>query len=241
MGQLFRTIAACLWVAASVAAAPNDVRIEGGEFSFGLLPPNGTVVHRVWIHPGDQDTVRLVDVKTGCGCLTTPWTETQIHPGDSLMILFYWQVRGLVGQRSVSAYLYLQPEVFPIEVRLQGKVVTAADTGASVVWMPSIVTLKENPDRKMDASFQITNRTSEELAVKLVETEPEIQVTPPLSVNAGQTAIGQVSYAGDGQAAPFETSFTVDLTGNQGAVFRVTIPIVYGNFSFRPVFTTREK
>jgi len=241
MGRLLRTVSLCIWVAASVTAASNSARVDGVEFDFGYLPPNGTAVHRVWIHPGEQDTLRLVNVKTACGCLTTPWTETQILPGDSLPLLFYWQTRGLTGQRSVSAYLYLEPGVFPIEIRLLGKVVTPSDTGASVVCTPSTVMLKENPGQKMNATFQLSNRTTEDLAVKLVENGPDIQITLPATVSKGKSETGQIGYVGTGQPGLFESSLTVELTGNQGAVFRVTIPVVYGNFSFRPVFITREK
>jgi len=233
---------ALIWsvVAVATAGATDAPTVTGAEYDFGLVPPNATMSHQVWIRSG-SDTVRVADIKAGCGCLTTEWDTATIPPGDSLSVLFRWQTRGSSGQRQVSAYLYLDPEPLPTEVRLSGKVVTPGDSSASIQCMPVSIAFEQKAGRNQNRNFRLTNRTDGALAITLVESGSAIRIDVPTSAGPGQSVQGQVQIGSADSEAPFESSFTLELAGNQPPVYRVSVPVVYGDFSFRPMFTTSRK
>jgi hypothetical protein len=214
--------------------------LVGAEYDFGTVPPSATLCHQVCIRSG-SDTVRLVDIKAGCGCLTTEWDTASIPSGDSLMVLFHWQTRGSVGQRNVSAYVYLERQAFPIEVRLAGNVVTPSDSTASIWCMPATIAFERKNGHNQSKSFRLSNRSAGESAIRLVEAGAAVRVDLPATVGPGQSVQGQVLIGSADSYSDFESSFTLELTGNQTPAYRVSVPVVYGDFSFRPMFTTSRK
>lgn len=233
-----------LWFLLAVSqtlAASEHALLVGSEFDFGVVPQNATLAHQVWLHAGPDDTVRLVDVKTGCGCLTAPWEETRISPNDSLSLVLYWQTRGFEGFRTVSAYFFVEPEPYPLEVVLSGKIVTQHDPEASLILTPRRIDFRDQPGGKLDEEVTMTNESSEELTLTLAETGPGIEVEMPKKVGAGQSVELQVRRTVSDSSSVLETSFTVEAAGNPAAKQRVSVPVVHGDLSFRPVFTTTRK
>ncbi len=221
--------------------AEDKFRINGGEFDFGQVTTNVTVTHQIWVHAVGTDTLRINSVKSGCGCLVVPQIQDTIPPGDSLPLVFYWQTRGSAGARSQSAYLYFDSIPFPYEIVLKGNVVTPDKLQASVSWSPVNVKLSGSPEVELSGTFELTNRTAEKLSVSPVESGPGIVLVLPDSVEAGKTIVGRITIGKDNAAVLYEGSVTIDLSGNQGEIIRVSIPMQFGDFSFRPVFTTKEK
>ncbi len=231
-----------LCLAAVSYAAEPQAEISGADFDFGLVTQNQTYSHQVWLKAIDTDSVEIMSIKTGCGCLTAPLESVWAAPGDSLPIVFYWQTRNSVGKTATSAYLYTGVETRPIEVLLQATVVTDFDSAASISWAPLEVRLpgrtRGEPPNKM---VRLTNQTDEHLAVAVIETGRELNLQVPDSLAAGEAFTGFVALGEDTPEADFESSFTLELTGNLGRPIRVSIPVVFGDFSFRPEFTTTKE
>jgi hypothetical protein len=230
----------CLLLSSQVWPA-KEIRIDGDKFEFGLVPNNSTMVHRIWIHADGRDTLRLADVKTGCGCVTAPWSADTILPGDSLSLVFYWQTRGSVGPQSLSAYLFLEPHEFPLEINMSGNVVTPNDSQASVSWQPAIVQLSAEPDGDLSGRFTLKGSMLDSLKVRVVESGSQVVLNLPDTIEAGRSVVGQVVVEKGATAASYEGSITLELSGNQTETYRVSIPVQYGDFSFRPLFTTKQK
>ena len=230
-----------LLTASQAWAASEHARLVGSDFDFGVVPQNATLAHRVWLHAGPDDTLRLVDIKTGCGCLTAPWKETWIVPKDSLRLVFYWQTRGSDGLQTLPVYFFVKPEPYPLEAKLSGKVVTQPDTEASLHLKPWRVDFQDGSGGKMNEIVTLTNKSPDELTLTLAEVGPEIEVEMPEIVGAGGSVELHVRRADANAGSRFETSFTVEAAGNSGPKQRVSVPVVYGDFSFRPDFTTTRK
>jgi hypothetical protein len=223
------------------AWAEGPVEISGAEYDFGQVVTNSTLAHTIWIRAAGTDTLTLTDVKTGCGCVTSPWAVSTIRPGDSLALTFYWQTRGSVGDQELSAYLYLKPENFPQKIVLSGNVVTPDDLQASLDWRPSVLRLSGGQDGGLSVAFDLTNRTSETLTATVVESSPGLTVAAPDSIEPGKAAGGRIRLESGQTDSTFEGSVTLELTGNQSGGIRVSLPVQYGDFSFRPFFTTKQK
>ena len=230
--------------AAVSSQAQSGLGIHPPTFDFGWAPQNATLVCQVWVVAPAGDTISLGEIKTGCGCLVVIPEPAEIPPGDSLTLSCYWQTRGSVGTHNVSAYLYTTPDQRPVELTIEGKVVTEDDSIASIDWSPRRVEfgratgIRNNRTEKV---ITLTNVTDTELAVALVGQGPELGVALLETIPAGQTAQVQVAILGAHSGIDFESSFTLEFSGNASESFRVSIPVVSGDFSFRPDFTTTKK
>ena len=206
------------------ATAQNPLLIDGAKFDFGQVPQNATLHHQVWLRCSGSDTVTLGEIKTGCGCLVISPERRQIVPGDSLMLSCYWQR--------------------PVELTVGGNVVTEDDSTASLHWWPQRIEFRPthgSREKNIEQVITLTNRTQTALSVTLVGHGPELDLGLPESIPAAQTAHIQVAVAEAYPGGDFESSFTFELTGNQGESFRVSVPVVSGDFSFRPIFTTTRQ
>jgi hypothetical protein len=230
-----------LLIATQALAAPEHAGLVGSEFDFGTVSQNATLAHQVWLHAGPDDTLHLVDIKTGCGCLTAPWEETRIAPKDSLRLVFYWQTRGSDGPQVLPVYFFVEPEPYPLEAKLSGKVVTQPDTEASLHLKPWRVNFRDGSGGRMNEIVTLTNKSPDELTLTLAEVGPEIEVEMPEIVGAGGSVELRVKRTDTNAGSSFETSFTVEASGNSEPKQRVSVPVVYGDFSFRPDFTTTRK
>lgn len=246
MPHRFRHIIPALLAALAAISvqAQSGLRLNPTTVDFGWVPPNATLVSQVWAMGSTEDTVELGPIKTGCGCLLVKPTSTEILPGDSLLLSCYWQTRGLEGSRTVSAYLYSGPGGRPVELVIRGKVVTDNDSTASLDWRPRRLEFgRASGGRKNQAEqvITLTNRTQSALTMTLAGVGPELDVSLPESIVAGESARIGVAVSEIDPESDFETSFTLEFSGNAGESFRVSIPVVCGDFSFRPDFTTTKQ
>jgi hypothetical protein len=240
MTTLVQRVAGILALIGGTAVASEKAGLAGAEFDFGTVPQNATLVHETWLHAGPTDTLRLVDIKSGCGCLTAPWEPTGIAPGDSLRLVFYWQTRGFEGQRDLSAFVYAEPEPYPLELSLGGKVVTENEPQASLEVTPRRIDFGSGRENKTETMVSIRNSSAVDLATTLVAVGPGIKVEVPEKIEAGSSIGVKVTRTGD-TGSLLETSFTIEAAGNPEAKQRVSIPVKYGDFSFRPEFTTTRR
>ena len=221
--------------------AQSALEVSPAAFDFGWAPQNATLVCEVWVHSSDEDTITITDIKTACGCLVVQPEPAQVTPGDSLSLLFYWQTRGFIGPRTISAYLYTGPDQQPRELTIGGNVVTENDSTASIHWWPRRLEFRpanRTHEKDIDQMITLINRTQTAMTVSLVEHGPELDLALPESIPAGQTVRVHATVADDHPGGDFESSFTLEFSGNENEPFRVSIPVVGGDFSFRPDFTT---
>ena len=240
MTTLALRVTGLLMLIAGTTVASEKSGLTGSEFDFGNVPQNAALAHEVWLQAGPTDTLRLVDIKTGCGCLTSPWEAARIAPGDSLRLVFYWQTRGFEGQRDLSAFIYAEPEPYPLELRLTGKVVTETESQASLEVTPQRVDFGDGRENKTETMVTIRNSSTVDLAMTVVAVGPGIKMELPEKIGAGESIGVKVARTED-TGPLLETSFTIEATGNPEPKQRVSVPVTYGDFSFRPKFTTTRR
>jgi hypothetical protein len=157
------------------------------------------------------------------------------------LLVLYWQTRAFEGYRAVSAYFFVEPEPYPLEVVLSGKIVTQPDPEASLILTPWRIDFRDQSGSKLNEAVKMTNKSSEELTLTLAETGPGVEVEMPKRIGAGQSVELQVRRIDADSDSVLETSFTVEAAGNPASKQRVSVPVVHGDLSFRPVFTTTKK
>jgi len=55
---------------ASLRAEPQ-LTIPEAVFDFGYVPQNSTISHIYWLHSTGTDTLKITEVRPGCGCTAT--------------------------------------------------------------------------------------------------------------------------------------------------------------------------
>lgn len=219
--------------------AKNGPALSADNFDFGLVSPNESYRHVVWLKATGEDTVTVDDIKNCCGVKAQLPADRAIPPGDSLTVVTYWYTRGSLGPQSRSLYVYFRPGNAPLEVLFSGTSVTDLDSAASLDIAPQRIRWKSKAARSdRNSRIRIANNRDRTLAMRLVETSPGLGVEFLDSLAAGAATdvrlLPDESTLGD----TFESSLTLELTGNQTPPLRLSIPVRMGDFSFRPEFTT---
>lgn len=241
---LFRTLSLTMLIAGTISSASGaGIELVKAAFDFGFAPQNGTLVHEAWIKSTSQDTLLITEIKTGCGCLSPEVLERlPLLPGDSQLVVFYWQTRGSVGEVSRSAFIYTNSEQSPIELVLTANVVTDPPLEASLIWTPKRVAFDIDKKRKRSSiKINLANNLESDISLKLIENLPQLELELPEIIKAGTTETAKLSIADGYVGQEFESSITLQVSGNQTPPYRVTIPVASGDFSFRPFFTTKDK
>lgn len=225
--------------AVRVQAEPELV-IDSSEFDFGLVPDNSMLVLNTRLRSVGEDTLEIGDIKTGCSCLTTPLRKTRLAPGDSVGLTIYWRVGGADSRAQRTPYLFSNDESGPHRMLLQAEVVTTDNWPSPVTLDPLRVEFGELKSRR-DYRRVLTIRNGSEsgLSVTTVMADDKVfALELPDSIPAGGTITGIVILESEFEKEKFERSFTLEFAEDEDTVFRISIPVTRGDFSFRPTLTT---
>lgn len=231
-------------LAAMSAQAQSSLQLAPTSFDFGWVPQNATLVCQSWASGSGQDTVKIAAIKTGCGCLVVQPEPSSIAADDSLELVYHWQTKGFVGRKTVSAYHYVDSDQRPVEFIIKGNIVTDNDSTASIHWTPQRLEFSRadlSRENDVELVITLTNRTETALSVSLIAQGPELELGLPESIPANETATVLVAIAEAHSGIAFESSFTLEFSGNADEILRVSVPVVGGDFSFRPDFTTTKQ
>jgi len=239
--QVTRVLLFLVVVGATVTAhAQPALEIDRAEFDFGLVPDHGTLVHQTWLRSTGEDTLEIIDLKTGCGCITAPLDKRWLAPGDSVLLTLRWRILGIGGQSVRVPYLFCNDDTSPHRMLLQVEVTPADDPATTMSCRPQKIDF-EGTDRRKDYRkiFTIQNHTDSDQAVSLVSyADDAYSIELPDTVAAQSSATGIVILASEYADKEFEQSFTLEFLDSEETAFRVSVPVSRGDFSFRPTLTT---
>lgn len=240
--SLLAPLPALLSVVAVQAAGPTPT-VVGNDFDFGLIRPNSTYRHQVWLKAPESDSVRIQEIMTGCGCTSFLMSDSSAAPGDSVGIVILWQTRGSIGNRNESLLLKTDLELRPQEIKWRGQVVTESDSTASLSWEPWYVHFEASANKRSPEAKEVLLRSFSELELNpvVVEQGPEYELDSPGRLAPHGAAILTLGLKEAYIGVNFESSVTLLLNGNSPEAYRVSIPVAGGDYSYRPEFITKTK
>ncbi len=243
--NLSKAIAVCfvglLALAAGLQAAAK-IKIDGSEFDFGMVIPNSTVVHHVWLHSTGEDTLTVTGVKTGCACVAVTEPDTTLEglrlgPGDSLRVSFAWQTRQFITDTHRTIYLLTNAGPEPSRIELSASRMIPTSAGSPVKCRP--VTLDFGASDAFEQRFVLTNDTDETMVVECISPiEETYSLALPDTLEARGSVVGTVRLAEAVAGQDIEESITLGFKRPEQSVYIITLPISHGDFSFRPTNTT---
>ena len=215
-----------LCFAAPLLAQPK-LQIVGGDFDFGTAPQSATVVNYFWFKSTGKDTLKILQLKTGCDCATIPLPKSLLAPGDSVQVGFFWDTQLKIGNSGRYPYIYVDGVSDPYRMAFKMGVTARSDSAVPLSLKPFKIELSKMAGVSVDSvAFVLTNRRDDKLALKVVSTvPPEFSYIIPDSLAPKGTGVGYVKVAPAMADKEFKSSITIEWTAGPNDSGRITLPI----------------
>lgn len=214
------TLCLCL----SAAAAPV-MTLSETSFEFGYAPQNSKISHVFWLKSVGDDSLKILQVKPGCGCTKAPLEKSILAPGDSTRLEVIFSTRSYRSRISKNPSIITNEESKPTHVRISSTVMTRPDSTYPIVIRPYKLDLSQFTDKRRDRiEFAITNVSDKDLELTVIDTpEAFFEINLPSSVKAGASATATLTLLPRGEESSFEKSITIEVGDSDHT--RFTIPV----------------
>jgi hypothetical protein len=215
----------------AVSAGVDSPRLEVSEteFDFGRVPQGVSVSHVFWLKNTGGNTLRIDEVKPGCGCTRAPLDKHELVPGDSTRVELIFSTGHYSSNVRKSAKILCNAEgeiprltivadvredMGALEVFTADPYTVELDTGAGETSAPQTyeIALKNLSDG--DLSWSLVSRPDEYV---------DVGFSGANAAAKGGAQTLTVSLSNAAADAAFEKSLTVEASDPNHT--RLTIPI----------------
>jgi len=232
---IFISLLSLLLIAGAVFAQPK-LTVPIDNFNFGYTPQNAKVSCGFWLYSTGRDTLKITNVKTGCGCTKAPLEKDILPPGDSTRLEIIFSTKRYQHEVSKTTRLMTNSGEVTNKVTITSNILLRPDSTYPVTISPYKLNISQLGEKKRDEiKFTLENISPVELEPRIV-TFPEsvFEVTLPDKIKPGEKAVGKVKLKTKGLESSFQESFTLEL--NDPNQTRFTVPVVR---NYRQVSSTR--
>jgi hypothetical protein len=208
-----------LLVFSSVSAVPK-MTLPVDSLDFGYSPQQGSISCRFWIYSTGQDTLRISNVRTSCGCTQAPLEKRVLAPGDSTVVEIIFSTGQYGGRVNKTAYITANTGEPERRIIISTEVLARVDSTYPVVISPYVLDLGQSTDPKSEqARFTIRNASDRELIPSLTVYPRDVfEIKLPKRVKAGESAEATL-HLKSGAPAAFMKSFTIALDDTKNSRF----------------------
>ncbi len=195
-------------------------------FNFGYIPQQAKVSHTYWVSNLGTDTLRIFNVRPGCGCTKAPQTTFAAAPDDSLPIeLVFDTGRRSRDQLKSTKVTCNDPGKSQFDLQLSAYVYTEKDTTQPIAITENNVLKLTTDDLGKAVPVRFTNESKEPLSVTLVDYPSELVsiTTPSAPVAPGKSGEIRVKVNSKLDRNNYQKSFTFEVSDK--AKTRYSVPI----------------
>lgn len=197
------------------------------DFRFGYAPQNAKIGHNYWLKNEGPDSLRLIDVRPGCGCTKAPLKTRILGPGDSTDVELVFSTGKYSSRTAKSATVLSDVNHTVPNLTFSAHPTPKLDSLKPFVVNPPLINLDSLKDAGMSGAVEIRvkNTSDEPINLKLVSTPDQwftIEV-PSGSIAPGADEAIQVRIAGDIASEILNKSFTIEASDT--ALTRYSVPI----------------
>jgi hypothetical protein len=195
-------------------------------FDFGFTPQNAAVSCDFWMYSAGNDTLKITDVKTSCGCTRAPFEKDILAPGDSARLEIIFSTGRYKNQVRKTIRVSDNGDRIPRQVVIMSDVLLRPDSTYPVVIKPYKLNISQLGEEIRDElKFTITNVSDRNLKPTMIACPRDLfEVILPGEIKAGQKAEGLVKLKEAGLDEAFQKSFTIEFNDEKSS--RFTIPVV---------------
>lgn len=205
--------------------AQADLKIPAETFDFGIMPQNAKITGGYWLHSSGTDTLKITDVKPGCGCTKAPLKTSILAPGDSTFLEISFSSKQYKGNVRKGIKINSNAAEAIHNISLAGTVQIQMDSTKPVIVRPyklDISQFSAQPREQM--KFTLENVTGQDLEWNMVYYPSEyFEVKLPDKIKAGKSVEGVLKVRPEYVNSEFEQSFTIEF--NDIDKTRFTIPV----------------
>jgi hypothetical protein len=219
-----------LLLSASVFAGPM-AKVPEASFDFGKVGQGTTLTHTFWIKSVGSETLRVLAIWPGCGCTQIPMTDSTAAPGDSIPISIIFRTERQLGKGVKNPEITTNASDQKIKFDVMVDVVPPEGQMAGPLFVSPVPLLDVSQfgeKTRRRASFQIENRSAQDLSLVVVDTSMKsFEIKLPNKVAAGETVEGMIRVRENRVAADFEESFTFKAANTENATYTVPVRRLY--------------
>lgn len=197
------------------------------DFRFGYAPQNAKIAHNYWIKNEGPDSLRLIDVRPGCGCTKAPLKKRILAAGDSTDVELVFSTGMYSSRTQKSATIVADANSTVPNLSFSAHPTKNLDSLKPFTVNPPLVNLDSLKDAGKSGSVEvrIKNTSTEPINLKLVSA-PDKWFT--VDVPGGPIAPGseeaiQVRFTSDIADTVLNKSFTIEASDT--AATRYSVPI----------------
>lgn len=210
--------------------AQARLEIDETNFDFGYIPQVCKVAHSYVMRASGTDSLKILNVKPGCGCTKAPIKKEVVAPGDSTAVeLIFTSIDTYRGTMQKTATVTCNDDARgTFSLRFKATINTSPDSAQPAQLSPWSIDFTE-ATRAKEVDIAVKNVSSESLSLALVSYPFEfINVKLPTGdIAPGASAVIKVKVAPGCKESNFEKSFTFT-TGKAAESRRYTVPVVLG-------------
>jgi hypothetical protein len=220
-----------------IVFAESVMKVPVENFDFGYAPQNANISHRFWLYSAGADTLKITNVKPGCGCTKAPLEKSIVAPGDSTMVELIFNTKKYTGKMNKSATITSNTPQATNQISFGTSVMNGKDTTLPVAFSPDIISIHRLADKAPDKFVLSIQNNSEVDMTPVLDGCPRdlFDVKLPKKIKAGKSAEAEIKI--NKAALAFEKSFTIQLDDQKAT--RFTIPVVYSDSLDNSIHTSR--
>jgi hypothetical protein len=215
----------CLLCLPDPAAAQSKLTIPDSIFDFGFVPQNSIISHIFWLHSTGSESLKITNVKPGCGCMRAPLEKEELPVGDSTRLEIIFSTKRYSGRQSKRPSIISNESELPKRVQITANVITVPDSTFPIRIKPYKFDISQFGEKSVDSrEFVIENVSDNDLDLTLVDMpQGMFTVKLPKHVGAGQTQKGIITLNHEYLDQEFNKSITIELSDAAGTHF--TVPV----------------
>jgi hypothetical protein len=207
------------------------IEVSEKDFGFGRVGQDASISHSYWIKNVGGDTLRIADVKPGCGCTKAPIEKRQLAVGDSTRVELIFSTGKYSSSVRKSATIMSNAAGVVPKLAFSADVRPSTDSLELYTVVPSRVDLdKSDPaSQKKPWEYELTlkNTTDIGLTFALISAPDQlisVDLPEKMTVDAGKEKTFAVKIDPSAAEKIITKSFTIEASDD--ARTRMTIPIV---------------
>ena len=211
--------------------------IPNNHFNFGYAPQNAKISYGFWLYSIGRDTLKITNVKTGCGCTKAPLEKDVLPPGDSTHLEIIFSTQRYQREVSKTTRLLTNGSTASLPVTISSNILLRPDSTYPVVISPYKLNISQFGEKVRDEiKFSIKNVSTETVKPTMVALPEDIfEVNLPDKIKPGETVEGRVKLKPGGLEATFQKSFTFEL--DDPTQTRFTVPVIR---NYREISSAQE-
>lgn len=218
----------CLLLAQETAKSGARLYIEDTSFDFGYIAAGSVVSHSYVFHSRGTDSLKILNVKPGCGCTKAPLKKEVVAAGDSTEVeLVFTSNKGAKGNVGKSATVTCNdPDRGTFQLSFKGRNFTDPDSLTPLTLSEGELAIN-GQSHSREVKLVVRNVSDSAIKMHLVS-QPEgyLKVEVPNSaIQPGKEKEIMVKIDSSFSEDQFKKSFTFAVDDQSGS--RYTIPVSY--------------